>query len=369
MSAAGDPRTELEGDLAELARLAARACTTRPRPLLTLRHAESPLERVRCVLERQAARPQARVLKQASVELLRESLLARERVVARLASFEARGGMGFGAAAPTPANLVDLPGRGISPGYALPYFRRCQRQALAQRNFRLLSYALTGLARIHLTFGRRDLALLVLDEALRRYDTVVDPLFADVHRARAEVFLARGDVSLARASLRRAFDLALELESTPLMIRTLRTAAELLRDGAYGDGARPRALGYFLRGAALALETDHEVEFGLIGRGWADFAKRSGDPVARFLAEQLRDAVDALFRELSLEAWYEEREPGKSERAERRKLLRELERVSHLRVAEAADANRPQTTSALDTRRSMLLDTEPSPPATQGRVA
>jgi tetratricopeptide (TPR) repeat protein len=370
MTAKGIPLVSVDAELELLDVLALKACEPQGRTeLSTLRKTEDPLTRVKTFLASRSGLKRAYVLQQAVVELTRESLSARERVTARTASGVTRSGAGFGAASPTPPNLIDLAGRGVSPGHALRYFRRCYRRGSDRGDARLVTYALTGLGRVHLTLGQRRRALLVLEGALARCEASNDPLLVDVLRNLAEAYLANANYRRARGSIRRAFEIALELGSRPLVVRTLRTFAELIRDGAYGGAHRPRALVYFMRAAKLAIESSHEVELGMIARGFSIFAEQSGDPVAEFLAQPLKEAVDALYRGLRPETGYEKRSTEKSERAKWRKPLRDVEQISRLRAAEAADANAPPKTSGPDTRRSTPLDTNPSRPATRDRVA
>jgi tetratricopeptide (TPR) repeat protein len=370
MTARRTPLVSVDAELELIDVLALKACEPhRTTELSTLRQTEDPLARVKAYLASRSGLKRAYALQQAVVELTRESLAARERVTSRTASAVTRTGAGFGAATPTPPNLIDLAGRGVSPGHALRYFRRCYRRGDDRGDARLVTYALTGLARVHLTLGQRRRALLVLEGALARTGDGSDPLTVDVLRNLAEAYLANANHRAARSSIRRAFEIALTLESRPLVVRTLRSFAELIRDGAYGDPHRPRALVYFMRAAKLAIESSHEVELGMIARGFSIFAEQSGDPVAEFLAQPLKEAVDGLYRRLCPEAGYEKRATSKSERAERRKPLRDVERVSRPRASGAADASATPKTLGPDTKRSTPLDTSPSPRATRDRVA
>ncbi len=364
------PLVSVDRELELLDVLTSRACEPgRTNELSTLRKVEDPLERVKGYLASRSGLKRAQALQQSVVELTRESIAARERVISRAASGVTRAGAGFGATTPTPPNLIDLTGRGVSPGHALKYFRSCYRRGVKRDDARLLTYALVGLGRVHLTLGQRRRALLVFEGALARCSEGNDPLLVDVLRNLSEAYLANANHRRARGAIRRAFQVALELESRPLAVRTLRTFAELIRDGAYGDSHRPRALLYFMRAAKLAIESSHEVELGMIGRGFSVFAEQSGDPVAEFLAQPLKEAVDALFRGLRPETAYERTSPSKSSRAESRTPLREVERVSRLRETEAADASALQKTPGPDTKRSTPPDTSPSRQATRDRVA
>jgi tetratricopeptide (TPR) repeat protein len=369
MTATGTPLVDVDAELELIDVLALKACEPhRTTELSTLRQMEDPLTRVRAYLTSRSGLKRAYALQQAVVELTRESLAARERVTSRTASAVTRSGAGFGAASATPPNLIDLAGRGVSPGHALGYFRRCLRSGEG-RDERLVTYALTGIGRVHLTLGQRKRALLVLEGALARSAQGHDPLLVDVLRNLAEAYLANANLRRARSCIRRAFEIALKLESRPLVIRTLRTFAELIRDGAYGEAHRPRALVYFMRAAKLAIESSHEVELGMIARGFSTFAEQTGDPVAEFLAQPLKEAVDGLYRGLRPEAGYEGRSTSKSERAEKRKPLRDVDKVNRLRASEAADASATPKTLGPDTKRSTPLDTSPSRRATRDRVA
>lgn len=370
MTARATPLVNVDAELELIDVLALKACEPhRTTELSTLRQTEDPLARVKAYLTSRSGLKRAYALQQAVVELTRESLAARERVTSRTASAVTRTGAGFGAASPTPPNLIDLAGRGVSPGHALGYFRHCLRRGESRGDERLVTYALTGLGRVHLTLGQRRRALLVLEGALARCDRAHDPLLVDVLRNLAEAYLANANFRRARSSIRRAFEIALKLESRPLVVRTLRTFAELIRDGAYGEIHRPRALVYFMRAAKLAIESSHEVELGMIARGFSTFAEQTGDPVAEFLAQPLKEAVDGLYRGLRPEAGYEGRSTSKSQRADRRKPLSDVEKFSRPQASEAADASATPKTLAPDTKRSTPLDTSPSRRATRDRVA
>jgi tetratricopeptide (TPR) repeat protein len=364
------PLVSVDRELELLDVLAERACNARGKfELCGERSVEDPLSRVKAFIASRSGLKRAHTLQQAVVELTRQSLAARERVTARTANGVIRAGAGFGSMSPTPPNLVDLVGRGVSPGHALTYFRRCYRLGMDRGDARLVTFALLGLGRVHSTLGQRRRALLLLEGALSRAGDENDPLAVDVLRNLAEAYLVNSNPRRARGALRRAFQIAVELESRPLVVRTLRSFAELLRDGAYGDEHRPRALLYFMRAAKLAIESNHEVELGMIARAFSIFAEQSGDPVAEFLAEPLKDAVDGLFRRLRPEASYELCATSRSERAKVRTPLREVNRVSHLRATAAAGASTQPTTPGHDTKRSTPPGTAPSLPATRDRVA